>query len=268
MPTRPNEVTDIVLDHDTFAARANTMLALVEQLRAETGLPEALRVAIERFVDDEPHPELARFSETILLARRQALLQQQLDDDRRELHSGLLSHEMRVSTGHHYEMLRREACEYNHLLRSLIESCGQYFSHEELVGWLVASSQGRQDWVHGEVVGSISEIALHAALQGLPELKGLRYASVDEDLSGFDFTATWQGKMVTVDAKTGFYQPLSELKHGHRHLEISVPHEAVHGFRVTRRGLDILRHEVRQALHRSAAVDVHGPHMPADFIQA
>jgi len=252
-----------ILDHEVFAGRASEMLDRVDALRDESGLPEALRIAIEQFVEGESHPELKKFAEVILVARRQALLQQQLDDDRSQLHSGRLDHAERVSTGHHYEMLRREACEYNHLLRSLIESCGQYFSRGELDGWLIRASQGRRDWVGGEVVGAVSEIALHAALQGLPELRGLRYASVDEDLRGYDFVATWQGQMITVDAKTGFYQPLSEEKLGHRHLEISVPRESVNGFRVSRRGLDLLRHEVRQTLHRSASVQSHGPHTTA-----
>jgi len=88
----------------------------------------------------------------------------------------------------------------------------------------------------------------------------LRYGTVEEDLAGYDFVSNWHGRMVTVDAKTGFYAPLSERKHGHKHLEISVPREAVKDFRVTRRGLDILRHEVRQALYGDGAAHTHGSH--------
>jgi hypothetical protein len=130
----------------------------------------------------------------------------------------------------------------------LIESSRQYFSREELMGWLVEASLGRVQWAHSELTGALSEVALHAALQGLPELEGLRYATVEEDLAGFDFVAQWHGKLLTIDAKTGFYRPLMERKHGHRHLEISVPRQAVQDFRVTRRGLAVLRREARQAL--------------------
>jgi hypothetical protein len=242
-----------------FADRAREILGLVGRLRAEMGLHEATTVAIERYVDDEPNPELRRLGEVLLLARRQALLQQRLDDDREALHHGHLSHEELTSTGHHYEMLRREACTYNHLLRGFIEACGQYFSRDGLLDWLAEASQGRREWVKSEVTGALSEIALHAALQGLPELRGLRYATLEEDLAGYDFVADWHEKMLTVDAKTGFYQPLSERKHGHKHLEISVPREAVKDLRVTRHGLDLLRQEVRQALgrDREAAREYH-----------
>jgi len=233
-----------------FVRRAEEILGTIARLRGEWGLNEAVRVALEQFVDAEAHGELKRFGMVIALARRQAMIQQQLDDDREQLHHGHLGHEALTVLGHHYEMLRRSACEYNHELRSVIESVGQYFTRDELTDWLVSASQGRREWARAEITGAVSEVALHAALQGLPELRGLRYATLAEDLAGFDFVATQDGQIVTVDAKTGMYRPLSERKHGHKHLEVSVPRNAVEGFRVTRRGLNLLRHEVRQALYR------------------
>jgi hypothetical protein len=248
------------LNDEQFARRAQAILDDITVVRAERGLQDAILESVDKYVHDEINPELKSFGEVLLLARRQALLQEKLDEDREELHHGHLSHEEKASRGHHYEMLRREACEYNHMLRGLIEKSGEYFTRDELTKWLTTASQGRAKWVHGEVSGSISEIALHAALQGLTELRDMRYGTLEEDLAGFDFCAQWQGQLVTVDAKTGFYPPLSEYKHGHRHLEISVPHESVDDFRVTRRGLDLLRHEVRQALQGGEAVETHGPH--------
>jgi hypothetical protein len=248
------------LSPEVFAERAKQMLGLMNNLRAEVGLTEAINTAVERYANDEPNAELRRFGEVLGYARRQALIQQQLDDDREQLHHGHLSHEENESVGHHYETLRHEACVYNHALRGLLEACGQYFTREELMSWLTTASQGRGHWAKGEVTGAVSEMALHAALQGMPELAELRYATVEEDLAGYDFVAEWQGNLVTLDAKTGLYFPLSERKRGHRHLEISVPREAVKDFRVTRRGLDLLRHEVRQALHRSAGVERHALH--------
>jgi hypothetical protein len=250
----------LTLSNSIYVDRARAILDLIDGLRGEVGLAEAINTAMDEFVDGESHPELRRFALVMVLARRQALLQQRLDDDRENLHHGHLSHDELVSTGHHYETLRHEACEYNHRLRSLIEANGQYFSRDELSSWLTAVSQGRGHWVKGEVSGAVSEIALHAALQGLPELRGLRYASLEEDLAGYDFFAYWQGEIVTIDAKTGLYAPLAERKHGHRHLEISVPREAVTGFNVTRRGLDLLRHEVREGLRSEAGAQVHAPH--------
>jgi hypothetical protein len=253
-------VNQAELTEEDFKSRATAIMAAIDEARGELGLHEAVLAAIDRFVHDETHPVLSCFSQVMLLARRQALLQEALDRDREELHHGHLSHEENVTTGHHYEMLRREACEYNHLLRGLIESSGPSFTRQDLIDWLSAASQGRRQWATSEVAGAVSEIALHAALQGLPELRGLRYATLDEDLSGFDFVAMWQGQIVTVDAKTGYYAPLAEHKHGHRHLEVSVPHEAVRDFRVTRHGLDLLRHEVRQALHHEVDIEVHASH--------
>lgn len=241
-------MTATELTHEVFAQRAEQMVGVVQRLRGELGLNEAITEAMDRYVHRELQSELAHFAEVILLARRQALLQQRIDEDREALHHGHLSHDELVAKGHHYETLRYSACAYNHLLRGLIESCGQYFSRDELMDWLTAVSQGRRDWAKAEVTGAVSEVALHAALQGLPELRGMRYATLEEDLAGYDFVTQWQGKLLTIDAKTGRYPPLAERKHGHRHLEISVPREVISDFRITRHGLDLLRKEVRKAL--------------------
>src|SRR6266699_5618821 len=112
----------IPLDSSAFADRAKEILELINRMRGELGLTEAINMAAERFVDDETHPELHRFSFVVALGRRQALLQQGLDEDREQLHHGHLNHDQLTSVGHHYEMLRHEACQYNHLLRGLIES--------------------------------------------------------------------------------------------------------------------------------------------------
>lgn len=247
------------IDSNSIKQRAQDVVRLISDLRREMGLKAAIDAVEERFVDNEPHPELRRLGEVLALARRQAVIQNQLDDDREALHHGHLNHEELVSRGHHYEMLRHQACMYNHLLRGLIESCGHYFSHHELMDWLTAASLGRADWAQAEIRGSVSEIALHAALQGLPEIKGMRYASVEEDLIGYDFVGVWNGSLLTVDAKTGFYQPLLERKHGHRHLEISVPREVIKDLQVNHRGLALLRKEIREVLGPDTISEYHSP---------
>ncbi len=231
-----------------LSARAGEILRKLGEWRAELGMHEAMTAAIEQYVEPETHPELKRLGEVLALARRQAMIQEWLDDDREALHHGHLSHDELVSKAQHYEMLRHQACQYNHLIRGFIESAGQYFTRDDLMDWLVSASLGRATWAKGEITGALSEIALHAALQGLPEIRGMRYATVEEDLAGYDFVGEWQGKLLTIDAKTGFYRPLSERKRGHRHLEISVPREAVKDLTINHRGLGLLRREVRQVL--------------------
>jgi hypothetical protein len=245
-------------ESDAFGRRAAAIMEFVDEHRAELGLNAALTAAAERYVEPETNQELKHFAEVLVSSRRQAMLQELLDDDREQLHHGRLDHEGLTSVGHHYETLRHEACVYNHKLRSVIELSGHHFSREDLMGWLVGVSQGRHEWARGEITGAVSEVALHAALQGMPELAGLRYGTVEEDLAGYDFLAEYQGKLLTVDAKTGRYWPLSERKHGHGHLEVSVPHEAVDGLRVTRRGINGLRSEVRIALGEHAPHTEHG----------
>ncbi len=240
VPVRP--------DAEKLKGRAEEILAIIVHVRGVEGLKEAISEVVERFVDAEPDVELRRLGEVLALARRQALLQELLDVDREALHHGHLNHDEHVETGHHYEVLRHQACTYNHLLRSLIETGSQYFSREELMGWLTAASRGRATWAKGEITGAVSEIALHAVLQGLPEIRGLRYASVEEDLVGYDFVGEYDGALLTIDAKTGFYPPLSEVKHGHRHLEIAVPREIVKDLRINHRGLGKVREEVRLVL--------------------
>ncbi len=246
--------------HRDFERRAHEIIDFINAQRPLVGLPEALTEAWERFVAAEPNLELRRFGEVIADARRQAVTQRRLDDDRERLHHGHLNHEELAELGHHYELLRYQACVYNHMLRGLIERHHDQFTRETLTAWLISASQGVRDWAVAEVTGSVSEVALHAALVGLPELVNLRYGTVEDDLKGYDFVADWQGALVTIDAKTGMYHPLTERKHGHRHLEISVPRQLVDDFRVTRAGLDLLRHEARQALRAHAGVRVHAAH--------
>ena len=236
------------LEPEAFVRRAASIVEFVDEHRDELGLNQALTAAAERFVHNETNIELMHFAEVVVGARRQARLQDWLDDDRERLHHGRLNHDELTSLGHHYETLRHEACAYNHKLRSVIELSGHYFSRDQLTDWLIAISQGRHEWARAEITGAVSEVVLHAALQGMPQLMGLRYATVEEDLAGYDFIAEFGGKLLTIDAKTGRYWPLSERKHGHRHLEVSVPREAVEGFVPTRHGMNRLRQEVRQAL--------------------
>lgn len=253
---------------DAFWRRAQSIIEHVDERRSEVGLNEALTEVHERFVDAETNQELRHFAEVVVGARRQAKLQEWLDDDREKLHHGHLGHEELTSLGHHYEALRHEACVYNHKLRSVIELSGHHFSREDLTDWLISVSQGRHEWAVGEITGAISEVALHAALQGIPELVGLRYATVEEDLAGYDFLAEFEGNLVTVDAKTGRYWPLNERKHGHRHLEISVPREAVEDFQITRRGMGLLREEIRQTLGITRGQPSNEPHQPAQNQQS
>ena len=231
-----------------FAQLAQNIVERIESRRDEIGLNEAILEAREELVEPLINQELKHFGEVVVGARRQARLQEWLDEDRDKLHSGRLDHHERVSVGHHYEALRHEACEYNHRLRSVIELSGHHFDRQQLTDWLVDVSQGRHEWAVAEVQGAVSEVALHAALQGVPELVGVRYGSVAEDLAGYDFVSEYNGKLLTLDAKTGKYWPLDERKHGHRHLEVSVPHEAVDGFWVKWPALERLRAEIRQAL--------------------
>ncbi len=246
--------------HRDFEQRANDIINLIADLRRHVDLSEVLTQAWERFVEREANADMRRFSEVIADARRQAMIQRQLDDDRELLHHGRLNHDELTSLGHHYEMLRYQACTYNHLLRGVIEHYRDQFGRHDLTTWLTSASQGVHTWAVGEVTGAVSEIALHAALVGLPELTQVRYGTVKEDLLGYDFVVQWQGGILTVDAKTGLYHPLFERKHGHRHLEVSVPREAIEDLHITRRALDILRHEVREALHTSTGTYVHASH--------
>jgi hypothetical protein len=245
------------ITREMLTSRAEEILQTIAQVRGDSGIKEAVHVAAERFVEDEPRAELKRLGEVVVLARRQALIQQLLDVDREALHHGHLNHDELVSTGYHYEMLRHQACTYNHLLRSFIESFGLHFSRDELMKWLTTASLGRSTWAKGEVTGAVSEIALHAALQGMPEIRDLRYATVAEDLVGYDFVGEWNGELLTVDAKTGRYAPLSETKHGHRHLEISVPREAAKDLRINHGALAMVRREVRQALGQLKPIHHH-----------
>lgn len=245
-------------DHERFVARAADIITTVSDgLRDSKPLHEAIGIAIENYIghpdDDE---KLQKFSHLIVNARKQAMIQDQLNEDRRLLHSGTLSTEDDISRGKHYDMLRREACEYNHELRKFIEGHSGDVTRDELTGWLSRASQGRNKWAEGEITGAVSEAAVHMALQGMPELRGLRHGTVDEDLRGLDFVGQWQGRLVTFDAKTGDYLPLTVKKNGHMHIELSVPR--IVGFRLTPHDLDNVRYDARHAMHAFVDLESHG----------
>ena len=245
-----------------FTHRAQDVLLFLDVYRGRHERPRMVELANEQFITHEQRPELRQLAQLLLLARQQSELQRALDADRAQLHSGRLAHEARVTVGHHYEMMRRDACEYNHHLRGFVEANREHVSRADLTDWLTTASHGRRPWVEGEVTGAISEVALHAALMGLPELRQLRYGTVAEDLQGFDFIASWQGRVLSVDAKTGRFHPVMARKHDHLHLEVSVPREALDGFRLGRHGLDLLRRDIRRALHEAVGVNVHAAHAP------
>jgi hypothetical protein len=243
-----------------LSRRADEILVFIESYRVEYGWHQVVALAVEKFVEQETNSDLAALGDLLLKARTSVLVQGQLDSDRAQLHSGRLTHEENLSVSHHYEMLREAACAYNHQLRSFIEAHRESVDRYDLTRWMAAASGGRHQWAEGEITGATSEIALHAALTGMPELDGLRYGVIDEDLHGYDFVATWQGRLVTIDAKTGYYLPLTERKQGHEHLEVSVPRDVVEGFKITRRGLDDLRHDVRVALRAKVGTSAHVAH--------
>ena len=237
---------------------AQQVVELRDELSSQShllGTSDAVHYLEEVYANGS-HTELVSSLATVLLhARSHAKLQPLLDADREALHSGLLDHFQRLETGHHYETLRHAACEYNHAVRSFIEAHREMVARDQLVAWL-GEFGGSNRWADAEVTGATSEIALHAALMGLPELANLRYATLDEDLHGFDFTAEWQGQQITIDAKTGRYTPIVERMRGHRHLEIYVPRDAMDGFRLTRHGLDSLRREIRVALSEAGRLQM------------
>lgn len=245
----------ISLPEKTIEREVDGLLQDLSQLTHLYGRSEAA-ASIEDTYEKSTNPVLSQLARLLSHAERQALMQDQLNSDRNDLHSGLLTHIQRLEVGNHYETLRYTACEYNHAVRSFIEAHREYVSHAQLLDWLTQASQGQRRWADGEVTGATSEIALHAALMGMPELSGLRYATLEEDLHGFDFTAEWQGQQVTIDAKTGRYAPIVERMRGHRHLEIYVPRDAMEGFRLTRHGLDSLRREMRVALAQAARLQM------------
>jgi hypothetical protein len=240
--------------------RAEEILIFVESYRAEFGWARVAELAREKYVENEQQLGLQALGDLLLRARTMAVIQNQLDDDRQALHSGRLSHEQNISIGHHYEMLREQACTYNHQLRGFIEAHRENIDRLELTRWLTSASGGLKKWAESEITGAVSEIALHAALMGLPELINLRYGSLSEDLHGYDFVSSWQGRKVTIDAKTGYYQPLTEEKQGHEHLELHVPRDVVDGFRLTRQGLDSLRRDARTALRAKVGIELHVSH--------
>ncbi len=233
--------------------------SLFEELASQShlyGKSEAVNYLEEVYANGSRMEPMSRLALLLLHAGQHAKLQTLLDSDREALHGGRLDHEQRIETSNHYETLRHAACEYNHAVRSFIESHREDVTRDQLVDWLSQASLGNHRWADGEVTGATSEIALHAALMGMPELAGLRYATLEEDLHGFDFTAEWQGQEVTIDAKTGRYAPIVERMRGHRHLEIYVPRDAMEGFRLTRHGLDSLRREMRVALAQAARLQM------------
>jgi hypothetical protein len=223
----------------------------LDRLRAEQGQSEAMTSVWEKYVEAETDPELRRLGELVADSRRQAMIQRQLDEDREAMHGGRLDREQFQEMHHRFDTLRRNACVYNHMTRVFIDEYAEVVSEHELLDWMIGASFGARQWALAVVRGAVSEIALREALSHMPELSGVRHSTVEEDLIGIDFIAQWQGQVLTMDAKSGLYRPLSLHKRGHRHLEISVPREVIQKLRLTDEGEKLLHEEIRQALGES-----------------
>jgi hypothetical protein len=242
-----------MLSRSQLVDRAEEIVTATDRARTEHGQSEGLTLVWERFVDNEPDADLRRLGELVADARRQAMIQRQLDDDREKMHSGELSRDEFLDVHNHFDTLRRNACVYNHMIRVFIDEYAEVVSERELLDWLIGASFGARHWALAVVRGAVSEIALREALNNMPELSGVRHSTVEEDLIGIDFVAQWQNQPLTIDAKSGLYRPLSLHKRGHRHLEISVPHDAIRKLRLTDEGEKLLHQEIRQALGESGA---------------
>lgn len=242
-------MSENMLERAQIVNRVEEIISALERGRTEHGVSEGLTLVWEQYVDGESDVELRRLSEIVADARRQAVAQRHLDDDKDRLHQGGLNHEERVEVGHNYEMLRRMACTYNHLLRGFIEKYADVVEEREVIDWLFRASFGVKTWAVSEVVGAVTELALHAALRDMPELISVRHATVDEDLSGYDFVARWGDAEITIDAKTGMYPPMSLRRRGVRLLEIYVPKQSVRHLRLTNEGLALVELEVRRMLN-------------------
>jgi len=238
----------VKLTRTQIADRVADIARFFEETRRHLSQREILTAAWEKYVEGEQNPELRRLSEIVADARRQVMIQRQLDDDRERLHHERMDHHQHVALAQHYDTLREEACVFNHSLRRFIEGYAGEVNENEVMEWLMIAGFGAREWAESEVIGAVSEIALLTALKDMPELSQVRHATVEEDLHGFDFMAVWRRQPVTIDAKTGLYPPLTLRKRGHRHLEVSVPRQAVRNLRLTPDGLSLLMYEIREAL--------------------
>jgi|GEM_PF-1265449 hypothetical protein len=240
-----------MLTRSQVVDRAETIVSDLDSFRAQHGQSEALTLVWEKYVEAETDPDMRRLGELIADSRRQAMIQHQLDDDREAMHSGRLNREQFQEMQHRFDTLRRNACVYNHMTRVFIDEYAEVVSEHEIVDWMIGASFGARQWALAVVRGAVSEIALRRALLNMPELSGVRHSTVEEDLVGIDFIAQCQGQVLTIDAKSGLYRPLSLHKRGHRHLEISVPRDAIEKLRLSDEGEKLLHEEIRQALGES-----------------
>lgn len=253
--------THVYGDQPERAADLPAMRQRVEELA------EALEAARPQGVAESYRLVRAQFSEAgdsdqnqltdLLLGAYFAYRQQrQLD----EIRAGRYSADPRYQHLHK-DQLRFALCEYNHQLRDFIGRFENVVSRPELEAWLAEFCGGRPQWAYSMVAGEVSELILYRALQEDPRFTEVRFASVEEDLSGTDiFARTADGELLEIDVKSGHHFPLIGRRHGGLHLQVSVEHHSWSTFELSPQEARRLRHQIDWAMsHRHGYAAYHRP---------
>lgn len=201
--------------------RVEQLAAAISLARQHGGVAEAYRQVHAEFTEASD-TDLSQLTELLLRSYQVYRQQRQLD----EIRSGRYSADPAYEHVHK-DQLRYALCEYNHQLRDFIGRFERVVPRPELEAWLAEFCAGRPQWAYSMVAGEVSELILYRALQEDSRFVEVRFADVEEDLSGTDiFARTSDGQLLEIDVKSGHHFPLINRRRGGVHLQVSVEHHS------------------------------------------
>lgn len=235
--------------------RAEELAAALAANRQHMGVAEAYRqVRVE--YSGEGDGDLAQLTDLLLGAYFAYRQQRQLD----EIRGGHYSADPRYAQAHK-DQLRYALCEFNHQLRTFMGRFERVVPRPELEAWLTEFCGGRPQWAYSMVAGEVSELILYRALEEDRRFSEVRFAGVEEDLSGTDiFARTGDGQLLEIDVKSGHHFPLINRRHGGLHLQVSVEHHSWSTYELSPAEARRLHQQIDWAMnHRDSHQAYHRP---------
>lgn len=222
-PTHIRETHELAVTHELtrgdIAAQAEDVLATLEN-------PHYTKTeAYETYVEQEEQPVLQELSELLINARAMFKTQQRLTH---------LSQAERPQKLPEYRALKAASAEYNGHLREFIDANRAKIGPLQLRSWLERASSSSQ-WTGRVLGGIIPEVAAKAELRSLPDVAGVRFSTVSEDLHGVDLVATLHdGRTRNIDIKASDRYQHGDMTITKDGLKLVIPPEQLDGFRVAK----------------------------------
>ncbi len=186
---------------ETYAQTAQQIVSSREYFQRQRVNPsEELASLREIYVEDVADERLRRFAVALIDAPIQAQRDATLTKLRQELAANPHDEDKLAKM----RELKYRACEYNHVVRDTILQGRRQFDRPTPTSWMTGATSSRYPrWARDTIAGASAEVALYDALNTMPEMADVAFASTEKDLRGIDIEAQSDGRPIGFDVKFG-----------------------------------------------------------------